>query len=445
MVSTALLKGRFAGLLTAGAVLFTTMFSQPALAADKATSRDVYVAMQKAVKYYVKSDNNYSFDANFDWELIGLAHAGEKLDSRKWQDKNANTAFDYWAGAAKNLNEAGQLAKLAIGLMKNGIDPTNFNGKNLLKAIADRQDNNGRMGDDQWTIFNHVLAIVALEMYGFEDYDREEAAEFLLERYDDFAYDDSNYTDDWPFALHALRFLEDIDNVEEEMDKIVEKIDEQRKSNGSVADNPDSTMEALAALSSVGEDVLDGNWNKSVAYVLDNQLSDGSFQSAWSNGDTSEYTTQKGLYTLAVIKEGDALFERLTDKEKSKLKVYLPKEIQSDAVTVYDGMTNLIRGKEVKPSNSTYTVTSKQLFVRTDLQELELDVDKPLAVLVKVMKGKKVVDTAIVEADTSILSHATAGFTLSRGSYTVEINYWYGLKNNPEVASDSVIFPVTVK
>jgi hypothetical protein len=434
--------------LMAWMLLFVLLFSavvtvQPAAAASsKDLERKVYTAMQNAVKYYYNADRAYHFD-DFDWELIGLAQAGEKLDSRKWQDKHDLTAFDFWATKAKELDEAGQFAKLAIALMKNGYDPTNFNGKNLLEEIAKRQDANGRMGDDTYTIFNHVLSIVALEMYGY-DYDREKAAEFLLKRYDDFSEELDTYTDDIAFTLHALHLLGDIDGVEEEKEKILDRLEKERKADGSIAGNPDSTMEALTALTSVGEDVLKSPWDKSVEYVLDNQLEDGSFQSAWSNGETSAMTTEKGLISLATIRKGTTLYERLTSKEKAALTVYLSKGEASEDIHVFDGMTNLLKGKEVKPSKNTYTIASKQLFVRADVKEIA-DEERPLAVLVKVMKGKQVVDTGIVEAKSADAEYVTAGFTLARGTYTVEVNYWYGLGNNPEVAKDGAIFAVTVK
>jgi hypothetical protein len=431
----------FTWILTLSLMVTSIAMAQPAAAASsKDLQKKVYTAMQDTVKYYYNAENEYNF-SGFDWELIGLSHAGEKLDTRKWQDNKGQTAFDYWATAAKDLNEAGQFAKLAIALMKNGYDPTNFNGKNLLAEIAKRQDDSGRMGDDQWTIFNHVLSIVALEMYGYE-YDRDAAAEFLLERYDDFSTE--FFTDDEAFTLHALNFLEDIDGVEEEKEQIIEYLEKARKSDGSLADSPDSTMEALTALTSVGEDVLEAPWDKSVSYVLDNQLDDGSFKSAWSNGETSAITTEKGLIALATIKKGTALYERLTSKEKAALKVYLPKEGAAEGIQVFDGMTNLIKGKVVKPSKNTYTITSKQLFVRADVKEIA-DEEKPLAVLVKVMKGKQVVDTGIVEAKSSDVEYLTAGFTLARGTYTVEVSYWYGLGDEPEVAKDGAVFAVTVK
>lgn len=413
---------------------------QASAASSKDLNKKVYTALKDSVKYYYDEDHDYSF-RTFDWELIGLENAGEKLTSTKWQDQNELTAFDYWADEIKNEKEPGQLAKFAISLMKNGYDPTNFNGINLLEEIADSQESDGGMGDDQWTIFNHVLAIVALEMYDY-DYNREEAAEFLLKRYDDFSQD--YYTDDEAFTLHALSFLEDLDGIEEKKDEIIEYLKQKQESDGSIAESPDSTLEALTALTSAGEDVLSEPWSKSVEYVLDQQLEDGSFPSAWSNGETSDLTTEKGLIALSVVKKGTALFERLTTREKKALTVYLPQGEHAEGVKVYDGLSDLMKGKEATASKNTYTIKSKQLFVRADVSDLA-EQEKPVAVLVKVMKGKTLVDTGIVEATSPVMSNLTTGFTLAKGTYTVEVNFWEKLDNKPSVLKNPVMFSVTVK
>ncbi len=427
--------------LTVSLSLTAFLGSQPASAASSKTlTSRVYTALKDSVKYYYQDDQDYSFKT-FDWELIGLVNAGEDLTGAKWQDKNELTAFDYWATAIKEEKEPGQLAKLAIALMKNGYDPTNFNGINLLEKIADSQESDGHMGDDQWTIFNHVLSIVALEMYDY-DYDREEAAEFLLEHYDDYSKD--YYTDDEAFTLHALSFLGDLDGVEEEQTEIIDYLKEKQESDGSFADSPDSTIEAITALVGAGENVLAEPWSKSVEYVLDKQLDDGSFPSAWSDGKTSEMTTEKGLIALSVAKKGTALFDRLTTKEKKELDVYLPQGDHAEGVTIYDGLSNLLKGNEATASKNTYTIKNKQLFVRADVADLAAQ-DKDVAVLVKVMKGKTLVDTGIVEATSSDVTNLTTGFTLTKGTYTVEVNFWEGLDDKPTVLKDPIIFSVTVK
>ncbi|HZG15033.1 MAG TPA: prenyltransferase/squalene oxidase repeat-containing protein [Candidatus Bathyarchaeia archaeon] len=427
--------------LTVSLSLAAFMGSQPVSAASSKTlTSKVYTALKDSVKYYYQEDQEYSFNT-FDWELMGLVNAGEDLTSAKWQDKNELTAFDYWATAIKEEKEPGKFAKVAIGLMKNGYDPTNFNGINLLEKIADSQENDGNMGDDTHTIFNHVLSIVALEMYDY-DYNREEAAEFLLEHYDD--YSKQWYTDDEAFTLHALSFLGDLDGVEEKTTEIIDYLKEKQDSDGSIEDSPDSTIETITALASAGENVLAEPWSKSVEYVLDKQLEDGSFPSAWSDGKTSDITTEKGLIALSVARKGTALFDRLTAKEKKELDVYLPQGDHAEGVTVYDGLSNLLKGNEATSSKNTYTIKNKQLFVRADVTDLAAQ-DKDVAVLVKVMKSKTLVDTGIIEATSADVSNLTTGFTLTKGTYTVEVNFWEGLDDKPTVLKDPIIFSVTVK
>ncbi len=422
-------------------LFLTSLFQiQPAQASSD-LEKKVYDAMKKTVKYYYKKDRKYAFES-FDWELIGLAAAGEKLESRKWQDRTNKTAIDYWASHIQEKKEPGEIAKLAIGLMKNGYDPTNYGGVNLLKAIADSQADNGKMGDDQWTIFNHALSIIALEMYGYP-YDREKAARFLLERYDDF-----NSIDDKAFTLNALSFLEDQDGVKEAKKAIIESLAKEQQANGSFlawgSESPDSTIQALVGLTSSGEDVLGTPWDKSVQYLLENQAADGGFKSAWSNGQSDKMTTENALIALATVKEGSSLFQVLTDKEKAALKIYVPVVDLSNQVKVYDGFDNLVKGKEVKQVGNTFSISGKQLLVRVNVQDVA-KADKPIAILVKAMKGTEVVDTAVVESSSASAQQLTADLKLDSGTYTVEVNYWYGLSDKPEVAKESISFIASVK
>ncbi len=401
----------------------------------------VSLSLEKAVKYFYKSNKAYAFDS-FDWELIGLPAAGEQLDASKWQDQSGHTAFDYWAGQVKEESDPGKLARLAIGLMKNGYDPTRFNGVDLLKKIADSQEASGRIGDDTYTIFNHALAIIALEMYGYS-YDRDKAAAYLLKRYADYPT-----IDDEAFALNALLFLEDIDGTEQAKEAIVNDLTAKQKANGAFeawgSDSPDSTIEALIGLTSAGVDVLDAPWDKSISYVLSNQVADGGFQSPWSEGQSSSFTTEKALIALAAINQGTTVYERLSDEEKQALNPYIPPVDLSDQVKVYDGLANLLKGNAVKQSGNGFAISGRQLVVRANVQELSRD-DKPIAILVKAMKGNQVVDVAAVEASSSATRQLIADLSLTSGTYTVEINYWYGLSSNPEVAKDSLTFSVTVK
>jgi hypothetical protein len=433
-------KKSFTWALILSLLISAVGFAAPAEAA--VSSRDVSNALKSVVKFYYKADNDYEFSPYFDWELIGLEHAGEKLTSSKWLDESERSAIDYWSEEAKNLEEPGKIAKIAIGLMKNGYDPTNFNGRNLLKEIKDQQKSNGRMGDDEWTTFNHSLSMIALEMYDYS-YDRDDAVEFLLDRLEDFEPGDTMYHDEWAFALHALSFVDTEKGVKDMQKKILETLEKGQGADGALDDNPDTTLETLAGVASTGADLMKDPWKKSVEYVLSQQLDDGSFPSAWSNGETSELTTQKGLYALAVIKQGNALFEPLTRREKTSLIAYRPSENRSEHVKVYDGMNDLLKDKESDSTSTGYTISSKQLFVRADVSTLEQD--KPLAILVKVLKGKQVVSTAIVESSPTTTQTLTAGLTLPRGTYQVEVNFWYGLAEKPEVAGDSVSFALKVK
>lgn len=257
-------------------LLFTSFLQVQPVSAASTLEKSVLDGLKKTVKFYYKSNRKYAFES-FDWELIGLAAAGEKLESRKWQDRNSKSAIDYWASVSKDKKEPGVVAELAIGLMKNGYDPTNFNGDNLLKRIADSQGKDGKMGDDQYTIFNHALSIIALEMYGYP-YNREKAAEYLLKRYDDF-----NDTDSPAFALNALPFLEDLEGVEEAEEAIVDQLTKDQQANGSFiswgAESVDTTIQVLIGLTSIGTDVIDAPWDKSVKYVLADQNTDGGFKS----------------------------------------------------------------------------------------------------------------------------------------------------------------------
>ncbi len=419
-------------------VLMALTSARP-VAAAASMEKQVLSAMQKTVKYYTKKDRKYVFEA-FDWELIGLTEANENLEARKWQDKSNKTVIDYWANKVKDVKDAGALAKLSLGLMKVGYDPKNFNGVNLLQRIVDQQEKSGKIGDATYTIFNHVLAMLVLEMYDY-DYNRDKAIQFLLSNYDNPNY----YTDDLAFTLNVLPLIADANGVDKAQKNILKKIkDKFDAKEGMVADSPDTTIEVLIGLTSIGEDVLDGEWSKSVSYLLKQQLPDGGFPSLWSNGEASSFTTEKALMALAAINQGNSLFERFTEKELADLKVYRGTTEVKNQIKVYDSLENLRNNKEVKASTSGYTVSGNQLFVRANVSEIAKK-DKPLAVLVQVMKGKEPVNTAIVEANSADAQYLTAGVTLDKGSYTVVVYYWYGLTQDAETAKESVTFDVTMR
>ncbi|MGC5325048.1 hypothetical protein [Brevibacillus sp. SYSU BS000544] len=431
---------RFSWLLILSLVL-TSVFQMQTVQATSDLENGVNSSLKKTVKYYYKSNRKYDFNT-FDWELIGLSAAGEKLATRKWQDKAGKTAIDTWAGKAKDIKDAGSLAKLSIGLIHNGYDPTNFNGINLLERIADSQEKNGKMGDDTYTVFNHVLSILALEMYEYP-YDRKKATQFLLERYDDF-----NLIDEDAFTLNALSLLEDQDGVEEAKKAILEKLEKEQQDDGSFISygsaSLDSTIQVLIGLTTIGEDVFAEPWNKSVEFLLANQMADGGFQALWQPGSSNAFTTENALIALATVREGNSLFQVLTDKEKAALKVYVPVVDLSKQVKVYDGLDNFLSGKEVKQAGNTFSINGKQLLMRVNVEGIAKE-EKPVAVMVKVMKGADVVDVAMVESNSSAAQNLTAGFTLASGTYTVEINYWYGLADKPEVAKESITFVASVK
>ncbi|WP_139489499.1 hypothetical protein [Brevibacillus dissolubilis] len=419
------------------------MITSTAQAAED-LNQQVYTSMKKAVKYYYKSNRSYEFKS-FDWELIGLPAAGEKLTSTKWLDKSKKSVLDYWATAIKDEKnqQPGNLAKLAIGLMKNGYDPANFNGMNLFELIAKQQEENGRMGDDTYTIFNQGLSIIAFEMYGYQDYDRAQAVEFILKRYKEF-----QSIDEEAFMLNVLPFIGDVDGVDEAKAEILAKLADAQNENGSYTswdvESPDTTLEVLIGLVSAEEDVYEAPWSNSVKFVLSHQVADGGFKSPYSNGESSAFTTEKALIALTSLKQASPLYEILTDKEKAALKKYLPTVKNDGTLQVFDGIDNLLKNKGVTASNNVFTVSSEQVYVRLNVKNIPATEEKPLAVLVKAMKGKEVAAVAIVEGK-GALDQVTAGLTLDNGDYTVEVNFWYGLGEKPEVAKEPIQFALTVK
>ncbi|MGE5704538.1 MAG: prenyltransferase/squalene oxidase repeat-containing protein [Clostridia bacterium] len=440
-------KKSLAWTLVASLMLSLAVVVKPVEAATNG-EKLVTAALKKAVNYYYKRDRSYKFDG-FDWELVGLAAAGEKLNGRKWLDKKGNSAFDQIVPVATKADNAGELAKYAIALMKNGYDPTAVNGVDLLKEIVNRQEKSGKMGDDTYTISNHVYAIVALEMYGYE-YNREAAVDFLLEHYDDFETDPnrSKY-DELGVTLNALAFLEDEDGVEKvEQDVIKQILDGQNPTDGSYSYNtygpsPDTTSQVLIGLTSAGQDVLEGSMAKTVEYLIKKQVKNGGFESSWSPGEASPYTTKFALVALASAKTGDNVYE-LTDEEKDALKPYSKTVDLNGQIEVYEGIDNLLKGKQTKPVGQSFSVSASQVMVRTNVSDLVKE-GKPLAVFVQVSQDKKVVQSVVVESNSSAAQQLTAGFSLAKGTYTVQMNYWYGLTEKKETAKEPITFTIVVK
>ncbi|RNB78763.1 hypothetical protein EDM56_30280 [Brevibacillus fluminis] len=435
--------------LVAGLVLTAGIAAKPVqVQAASDEQKKVSTAMKKAVNYYYKRDRSYKFDG-FDWELVSLKEAGEKLTNRKWQTKQNQSAIDAIVPAALKAKGAGEIAKYAIALMKNGYDPTNVNGVNLLQEIADLQEKSGKMGDDTYTIANHVYSMIALEMYDFK-YDRDAAVAFLLDHYDDYENDkNKSKFDELGFALSALPLVDDEAGVKQAEKEIITELKAgQDKKDGSYYDgfaggSPDTTSQVLIGLSAAGEDVLEGQWVKSVDYLLTKQVKNGGFEASWTPGEANPYTTKFALLALATANNGDSAYQRLSDQDKEALKAYVTTIDLSGQVEVYAGLENLQKGTQTKPSGNAFTVNAGQVLIRTNVADVAKE-GKPVAVLVQVQKDKKVVQLVTVEAD-GAAKQLTAGFSLDKGTYTVQLNYWYGLSTKPETAKDPVTFQLVVK
>lgn len=95
---------------------------------------------------------------------LAITAAGDDLTN--WQ-VGGNSPIDFLRSNVSQVEGAGVTAKLALALAPAGLDPTDFGGVDLARALEDSYDSaTGRFDGESGTVPGQALAIMALESVG---------------------------------------------------------------------------------------------------------------------------------------------------------------------------------------------------------------------------------------------------------------------------------------
>lgn len=312
-------------------------------------------AIENTIGYYRTRQNQLTEW----WHIAALNSVGEDINKApyklpKWDADTVNASSSI-------IKDAGYI----LGLIAQGQDPKNYQGKDCAKVLADKQRAYGN-GKESFngTNFN-MWAIIALEISN-QKYDKEFALETLLK----YQRPDGSFTlsSSWDgstdltgMALISLSFYQKDENykkdrrIKDSINKALLYLDKTKNENGTFArdlnskdGDGNSTSMAVTGLLSIGEDLNSSRWNGTTTGILSLQvLEDGSLPS-WNGTPIPYYkgqfywvktpkpqvndmATYQALLALGDIKNGTSVWDRMAedydaleiDREQKKLpKIY---------------------------------------------------------------------------------------------------------------------------
>ncbi len=263
----------------------------------------VYMGIDRASSY-IKSlqTDNGSFGGYSGHYYLAASLGQAETDLKAFKTGN-NTYIDY----IKTLNidsttSAGELVKLIYTLASIEEDPANFNGKNLVRLLLDKQKADGSFGEG---VFTDAFAVIALNKAGAAIPEQIE----LRIYFEGLSYSDGlfDYGGGWTDIdttariVRALKIL-GADNTHTVIKNALEAIKSAQSAGGAIESwgtaNYDTTSEVVMMLADLVINPTQGDWDKNgknlVTAILSNQDADGSFISSWD----SKYSTYEALLAL---------------------------------------------------------------------------------------------------------------------------------------------------
>lgn len=243
-------------------------------------------------------------------------------------------------------------AKAILGVLATGQDPHQVAGVDLVSKLAASQltsgDNEGKFADNidgtgTDLINNQAWTIIALEDAGGANYNRAEAALWLIQHQNQdggFGYStkySSSDPDDTASAIIALRLLGFSADSKPVVDAVQYLQSQQAADggmmNGSKSGNSDSTGVTLDALASIGVAPTAKAWqakdgNLMISLMGDYDQKSGGFKydnsgSSWSG--VSAMSTRDAIFGLAATKTGESVYQRLEAQQLTQLNPYWSK------------------------------------------------------------------------------------------------------------------------
>ena len=260
-----------------------------------ASAETVDEALGALVEYY--EENKPRPDH---WEeIVGLGRAGEKIDLSQWKVE---------------LNEESQPAAYAstiLALEAAGLEPRNYNGKNLVDELVGMQEQDGGFGAINHTIY----AIIALDKVN-ANYNAVAALTNLIDRqnqeqkdedYGGFGYPGWGYDPDTTgMALSALASHGQNSAAAQAVDRALVFLKNKQLPDGSFghlgSGNAASTATVIQGLVACGKDVFTwGKGNNSIIKALFGfRLAGGAF-SHQQGGAADDFSTRQALVAVAEL------------------------------------------------------------------------------------------------------------------------------------------------
>jgi hypothetical protein len=258
--------------------------------------------IEKAVNYIKSLQTSAGSFGGYDGNCYLTASLGQSgVDVRNFKT-GTSTYVDYLKTLTIDENTStGELTKLIFTLTSIGEDPTNFNGKNIVKLLLDKQQSNGSFGAGAFT---DAFAVISLNKAGVVIPKQAELrAYFEGLTYENGIYKGAYGTDIDTTAriVRALKIL-GCDNQNSVIQNALTAIRNAQDAEGVIQSwgtaNYDTSSEVVMMLSELGINPTQGVWNKNgktlISAIVSNQDADGSFK----NGYDKKYSSYEALLAL---------------------------------------------------------------------------------------------------------------------------------------------------
>lgn len=216
------------------------------------------------------------------------------------------TYFDYLSSLGIDENSSvGELAKTIYALASMKKNTVDFNGKNLVDLLLDKQKADGTFGEG---VYTDVFAIIALNKAGIEIPRKNQ----LITYFDGLTYNNGLYEvwrdiDTTAKIVRALKIL-GCSSTHSVIKKALKAINKEQSAIGAVEvvpwgkkekePNYDTTAEVVMMLLDLGIDPTKGIWDKNgknlITAIAGNQDEDGSFKTGYD----PKYSTYEQLTAL---------------------------------------------------------------------------------------------------------------------------------------------------
>ena len=262
----------------------------------------VFMAMDRVIEYIKSLQTDNGSFGGYDGHYYLAASLGQAGTDLKVFKTGTSTYVDY----LKNLEfdselSTGDIVKIIYTLASIGENPANFNGKNIVQMLLNRQRVDGSFGAGEFT---DAFAVISLNKAGLAIPKSTE----LCAYFKGLTYEDGLYKGAWGTDIdttarivRALKILGE-DNNSPIMQNAIAAIGRAQSANGTIeswgASNYDTTAEVVMMLGDLEINPTQGAWDKSgnnlITAILSNQDTDGGFLNAWDR----KYSTYEALLAL---------------------------------------------------------------------------------------------------------------------------------------------------